>query len=183
MDEEDPVFTPHSGLVWAIMHHVFMAAAILLIDVCFNWDDILAEKRKEEVLDACRMLSRAQQSSPIAREGISAMMGILRKHWKHEKRPGSSGLQPDPVDSAPTTMSDVSRQDLLTPVSMDTRSAVPQGADGQSVLDQSATSLPHPLPLEDVWAEMLDGGTYAELDTPDWTVLLNELTNVTLPIE
>ncbi|KAJ5350589.1 transcriptional regulator family: Fungal Specific TF [Penicillium brevicompactum] len=184
MDEEEPVFKPHSSCVWSIMHHVFMAAAILLIDVCFNWDDILAERRKEEVLDACRMLSRAQQSSPIAREGINAMMGILRKHWKHEQRPVSRGLQNDPVPSTSGT-SQISRQDPLTPVSMGSGSAtsVQQASVNQSALDPPVTLSHDVAPLEDVWAEMLEGGVHAELDTPDWTVLWNELTNVTLSNE
>ncbi|KAJ5949978.1 hypothetical protein N7454_001562 [Penicillium verhagenii] len=89
MDEELPIFAPNGSFFWAVMHHVFMAAVTLLINVCFNWDDILAEKQKEEVLDACRMLSRAQQASCIAREGINAMMGVLQKYWKQQKRPGS----------------------------------------------------------------------------------------------
>ncbi|KAL4942556.1 hypothetical protein BDV06DRAFT_161921 [Aspergillus oleicola] len=87
MDEEEPRFKPNSSAVWSIVHHVFMAAVILLMDVCFNWDDIMGDRRREEVLDACRMLSKAQQSSSVVREGISAMMEILQKHWNlnHDK--------------------------------------------------------------------------------------------------
>ncbi|CAG7921509.1 unnamed protein product [Penicillium olsonii] len=182
MDEEGPVFTPHSSVVWSVMHHVFMAASILLIDVCFNWDDILAEKRRAEVLDACRMLGRAQQSSPSAREGINAMMAILRKHWRHEKRPGSRSREDYSITSS-NAVSQVSRSDLMTPVSLSTGSTtLLQRPDGQSTLDPSAV-LPSDPPLEDLWAEFIDGGAHAELDTPDWTVLLNELTNVALPNE
>jgi hypothetical protein len=182
MDEEEPIFKPHSSVIWAVMHHVFMAAVILLIDVCFNWDDILAEKRKEEVLDACRMLSRAQQSSPIAREGINAMMGILRKHWKHEKQPVSRGSQAQQPSSAIVT-SNASRPALPTPDSMGANNIVPPHVPVESSLDASTTFFSNPLPLEDLWAEMLDGGTHAELDTPDWTDLLTELTNAALPSE
>ena len=183
MDEEEPIFKPHSSVIWAVMHHVFMAAVILLIDVCFNWDDLLAEKRKEEVLDACRMLSRAQQSSPIAREGINAMMGILRKHWRNEKRPISHGFQPEHAVSSSNVAVNPSRPDLPTHDSMGAKPTVPPYAPDESVLDPSATFLPNPLPLEDMWAEMLDGSAHAELATPDWTHLLTELTNATLPSE
>jgi hypothetical protein len=186
MDEEEPVFTPHSSVIWAVMHHVFMAAAILLIDVCFNWDDILAEKRKEEVLDACRMLSRAQQSSPTAREGINAMMGILRKHWKHEKRPSSRDLQEPSASSNPNaTREGASRPDIPTPISFCSKSIIfpPGTSNGQSTAYPSADALHSPLPLEDIWAEMLETSGNVELNTPDWTDLLTELTNVTLPID
>ncbi|KAJ5162765.1 uncharacterized protein N7500_004595 [Penicillium coprophilum] len=187
MDEEEPAFTPHSSVIWAVMHHVFMAAAILLIDVCFNWDDILAEKRKEEVLRACRMLSRAQQSSPTAREGINAMMDILRRHWKHEKSASSRDSQEHSASSnSDATTESAPRPDLLTPVSLGSKSAVPfppQNSIGQSTVFSSADALPSPVPLEDIWAEMLESSANIELNTPDWTDLLTELTNVTLPIE
>lgn len=186
MDEEEPVFTPHSSVVWAVMHHVFMAAAILLIDVCFNWDDILAEKRKEEVLDACRMLSRAQLSSPTAREGIKAMMGILRRHWKHEKRVSSRDLQELSASSnLNATTTNASQPEIPTPVSLGSKSITfaPEISNGQSTMYPSADALLSPLPLEDMWAEMLESSANVELNTPDWTDLLTELTNVTLPIE
>ncbi|OQD80288.1 hypothetical protein PENANT_c037G04170 [Penicillium antarcticum] len=184
MDEQEPVFTPHSSMIWSVMHHVFMAAVILLIDVCFNWDDILAEKRKEEVLDACRMLSRAQQSSPIAREGISAMMDILRKHCKQEKRPISSGSHADPpASSISNVTANFSQADLVTATSLGPKRVcfAPQVSDCQPILLSESVS--DPLPLEDMWTEMLDGTAYTELETPDWTDLLTELTNVTMPCE
>lgn len=181
MDEEGPVFTPHSSVVWSIMHHVFMAAAILLIDVCFNWDDILAEKRRSEVLDACRMLGQAQQSSPTARQGINAMMDILRKHWRHERHPASRGRENDLLTSSDVSQS--SRQNIPTPVSISVASTAPHQAPDRPLALES-TNLPSDPPLlEDLWAELLNDGAHAELDTPDWTVLLNELTNVTLPSE
>jgi hypothetical protein len=39
------------------------------------------------------------------------------------------------------------------------------------------------MPLEDLWKEMLDGSAQAGLDTPDWTDLLNDLTNANYPGE
>ncbi|KAI2729287.1 transcriptional regulator family: Fungal Specific TF [Penicillium roqueforti] len=186
MDEEEPVFTPHSSIIWAVMHHVFMAAAILLIDVCFNWDDILAEKRKEEVLDACRMLSRAQQYSPMAREGIKAMMEILRRHWKHERRVSSRDLQELSASSNPNlTTANASQPDIPTPVSLGSKSITfpPEIPNVQSTMYPSQDALLSPLPLEDIWTEMLESSANVELNAPDWTDLLTELTNVTLPSE
>jgi hypothetical protein len=171
MDEEEPIFSPNSSLFWAVMHHVFMAAVILLIDVCFNWDDILAEKRKEEVLAACRMLSRAQQTSSVAREGINAMMDILRKHWKQERM--LDALQSEPLVSGPDGPA-VGHSNFHLP------SGAQAEASGQDLPTTSGFGL---FPLEDLWSEMLDSSGDLGLQPPDWMDLLNDLTNATAPPE
>ncbi|BCR87787.1 fungal specific transcription factor domain-containing protein [Aspergillus chevalieri] len=173
MDEDGPTFMPPSSVVWSVMHHVFMAAVILLMDVCFNWDDILAEKRKEEVLDACRMLSKAQQSSSTVREGINAMMEVLQKHWKV-----SNGKQ-SAVASSPV----INPMELGNPARDSTPTAEPETAN----LKQSPADLPSNAiddtgdTLEDIWTEMLDNSENLSSDTPDWTGLLAELTTATVP--
>lgn len=184
MDDEEPLFSPNSSFFWAVMHHVFMAAVILLIDVCFNWDDILAEKRKEEVLDACRMLSRAQQSSSVAREGINAMMGILRKYWKQEKRPPSQGLYAEP-SSHPVSDFPTLEHRQTTPAAVKTVQFIPSvpGLPPSSPLLGQPDTTPSMIPLEDLWTEMLDEGAHVGLDTPDWMDMLTELTNTTAPCE
>lgn len=192
MDEEEPKFTPNSSYFWAVMHHVFMAAVILLIDVCFNWDDILANKRKEEVLEACKLLSRAQQFSPVAREGINTMMGILRRYWKQEKRadPGE-GMQ-----AAPTPPPGLDVSVLLDQSALPTASNAQDFKDRHSDIPANEQNIPiheppmdfvnaelGSVPLEDFWSQMLDESAHITLDTPDWTDLLTELTNVTAPSE
>ncbi|KAJ5377991.1 uncharacterized protein N7496_005400 [Penicillium cataractarum] len=185
MDEEEPLFTVNSSFFWAVMHHVFMAAVILLIDVCFNWDDILASKRKEEVLDACRLLSRAQQCSSVAREGINAMMGILRKHWKQERRPitssGTQARQPSSPGFDASALHDQS--DIQTAGHVEDSKTV-RFDDPEQKHDQSIDPVNSELgqiPLEDLWSQMLDESAHVALNTPDWMDLLTELTNATVP--
>ena len=166
MDDDTPTFMPPSSVVWSVMHHVFMAAVILLMDVCFNWDDILADKRKEEVLDACHMLSKAQQSSSVVREGIDAMMGVLQKHWK-------SGKQSVTIASSP----------VINPIALENHASIP--ASNNMIPDiKSPADLPDDngeKHLEDIWTEMLNSSGNLSFDTPDWTGLLTELTNATVP--
>lgn len=185
MDEEEPSFKPNSSVVWSIVHHVFMAAVILLMDVCFNWDDIMGDRRREEVLDACRMLSKAQQSSSVVREGISAMMDILRKHWYHDKDksraigfPASDQSPSGPAIAASREteglrvlpshkpgFSDICFIGSVAPLS-NPANAVANGGDRQ---------------LEDIWSELLDQGGNFVSEPPEWMDLLTELTNVAGP--
>ncbi|KAJ9213294.1 transcriptional regulator family: Fungal Specific TF [Paecilomyces variotii] len=189
MDEEEPIFTPNSSVVWSVMHHVFMAAVILLMDVCFNWDDILANKRREEVLDACRMLSKAQQASTLVREGINAMMSILQKYW----RPARSNPGPvDPTTCTATTAFTSNSMVVESPAS--NALPTPQSNFPTSEVDGKFLANPSPVndafsidngsrELEDIWTAMLDNGGNLATEQTDWMDLLTELTNATIPCE
>ena len=176
MDEDTPIMTPSSSLIWAVMHHVFVAAVILLIDVCFNWEDVLAVKRKEEVIAACRMLTNAHRSSVVARRAVDAMMDVLRKHWIHirGRKCPNAHAQAQSQSMRPAAASQQSLG-IATPDSM--WYVTPSDRQG------SAQPLEADVPLEDLWKEMLDGSAHSALDTPDWTELLNDLTNANFPAE
>ncbi|PWY84984.1 C6 zinc finger domain protein [Aspergillus heteromorphus CBS 117.55] len=162
MDGSGPSHTPPNSVVWSVMHHVFMAAVILLLDICFNWDDILAEKRKEEVLDACRMMNKAQESSSLVKQGITAMMGVLQRHWKSGKHPdghlSDSGVETGgvPGPDHPATI------DLCE--------------DAERFTAPDPYTVAGDRQLEDIFSELLDTGNELALESTDWTDLLNELT-------
>ncbi|KAL3460924.1 hypothetical protein BJX64DRAFT_289860 [Aspergillus heterothallicus] len=174
MDEDEPKFPPSTAVVWAVMHHVFMAAVMMLLDVCYNPDEILGERRKEEVLDACRRLSKAQQSSALVKEGIDAMMGVLQKQYMGQK----------------------SAADTSTQVMGSTRQETHTHSD--QTLPQVAQQLgqpgnPPPFPpagnpveqeqrgLEDIWCDLIDHGANFEFSGDDWTGLFSDLTNAAMP--
>ncbi|KKK14092.1 hypothetical protein P175DRAFT_0470906 [Aspergillus ochraceoroseus IBT 24754] len=169
MDEEEPRFAPSSSVIWSIMHHVFMAAVILLLDVCYNWDDLLADKRREEVLEACRMLSRAQQSSSLVKEGINSMMSILQRHYQHGKSttsafdPAMEVSRPEERPAVASSLPDANR--------------VPENALPDSQPVQSNAADDEGRELEDVWAEIIDSGGNLDFEAEDWTGLFTELTN------
>lgn len=182
MDEEEPKFTPPSSVVWSVMHHMFMAAVILLLDVCFNWDDILAEKRKEEVLDACRILSKAQQASCFVKEGIHAMMNILQKHWKNGKLAVPGGSQPDQPSSPVIgpTVEDSAQPTITAPERGDQSVVITQG-DCAPGLPSNQVPDGDARQLEDIWSEFLENGYNYTFEDTDWTGLLTELTSATIP--
>jgi hypothetical protein len=176
MDEDEPIMTPSSSLIWAVMHHVFVAAVILLIDVCYNWEDVLAMKRKEEVIAACRMLTHAHRSSAVARRAVEAMMDVLRKHWIHVR-----GLKCPQAQAQAQTQTARSAEALQQGVELDTPDSMWRVSQDQMQEGSQLQQLD--MPLEDLWKEMLDGSAQAGLDIPDWTDLLNDLTNANYPGE
>lgn len=48
----------------AVVHYVFMATAVLVMDLCFNKMEGQEEQRKEEVINACKMLKKPKVSLP-----------------------------------------------------------------------------------------------------------------------
>lgn len=64
----------------AVVHHVFTAAVVLVMDLCFNKVDGKEEQRQEEVMQACRMLDELKRDSRMAAKFLSPLMEILQKH-------------------------------------------------------------------------------------------------------
>jgi hypothetical protein len=189
MDNDGVGSTPNSAVFWCVMHHVFVATVILLMDACFNWDDILADKRREEILDACRMLDKAQRISSLVRDGINAMMDVLQKHW----RPGRSAHQTGTMHSNAVSVKNGSAAGVETITSnpLPARHAagiqVPAGEDMATFAsfpaNETSTIDGADRGLEGIWTEFLDSGAAFGPDPHDWMGLFTELTDVTGPCE
>lgn len=144
---------PGSSLVWFVMHHVFMSAVFLMMDMCFNWDDILADKRREEVMDACRMLDKAQRYSGIVREGINAMMEVLQRYWK-----------------SPNTEIQV-RAQAETVFQSEAQASVEVPAEPLQITESDGYC------LENTWSELLDSCAPMVTSAEDWMGLFTDLSD------
>lgn len=63
-----------------VVHHVFMATVVLVMDLCFNKIEGQEEQRQAEVMGACRMLQEAKQDSVLSKMFLDPLMDILQKH-------------------------------------------------------------------------------------------------------
>lgn len=166
MGEDPTSLAPASSFFWPILHHVFIASVVLLIDVCWNRDDVLTEPRKQEVLDACRILSRAQEASPSAREGVHAMMAVMRKHWKHDSRLATlHGSNEGSISSG-----------RAQPVSGGNNQANsdPLGLPSAGLMSNDPGAL-SPFPMEDAWIEMINYSQGTQVEAPNWENMLTDL--------
>lgn len=63
-----------------VVHHVFMATVVLVMDLCSNKVEGFEEQRQAEVTRACRMLGSLKYDSTMAAKFLNPLMEILQKH-------------------------------------------------------------------------------------------------------
>ncbi|RAL16668.1 Zn(II)2Cys6 transcription factor [Aspergillus homomorphus CBS 101889] len=84
----------HVGLkpanYWMVMQNVFFAAMVLASDVSMYPASLGAETRKQEVLDACKMLEQSRRQSPNLNEAIQkntqTLLSILQSAQKEQQQ-------------------------------------------------------------------------------------------------
>lgn len=72
-----------------LVHNVFMAAVVLVMDLCSNKVEVLEEQRQAEVTRACRMLDSLKQESAMAAQLAHPLMEILQKHKERLQSPAA----------------------------------------------------------------------------------------------
>ncbi|KAF9893861.1 hypothetical protein FE257_010031 [Aspergillus nanangensis] len=96
--KKDLAFIP--ARLASVVHHVFMAAVVLVMDLCFNKDEGREEQRQEEVSRACRMIDGWKDESIMATQFLEPIMNILRKHKNRVlQQPGISSALLHPASS------------------------------------------------------------------------------------
>ncbi|EED14228.1 conserved hypothetical protein [Talaromyces stipitatus ATCC 10500] len=180
MDKEFPN-TPSVSTTWSVMHHVFMAVIILLMDVCFNWDDILADRRKEEIMEACRMLDKAQRNSRLVREGINAMTEVLQSRCRSvssDHLPLSQDTE-YPVHQGTVVQStqEIENTGALRRTEEGSSSAaLYPSIDVGNNASFAINATEDMCDLENMWSEFLDNGSMMGGSPNEWMGLLSDLT-------
>lgn len=181
MDKEFPD-TPSVTTAWSVINHVFMAAVILMMDICFNWDDILADRRKEEILEACRMLDKARRSSRLVRESMDAMMDILQSRWKsissdqlHHSQQEKNHAQRDEQTDFQSTR-DIEHTGLRRAQDVPASTNLYSSADSENNVSFAIDATDGASDLENMWSEFLDSGAMMAGSPNEWMGLLSDLT-------
>ncbi|GAB1206509.1 hypothetical protein APSETT445_005199 [Aspergillus pseudonomiae] len=73
-----------------VVHHVFMATVVLVMDLCSNKVEGFEEQRQAEVTRACRLLDSLKQDSAMAAKLAHPLMEILQKHKERLQQNQSS---------------------------------------------------------------------------------------------
>lgn len=80
LQKEQSPFTSRYQRFYGIIHGVFIATFVLVMDICVNKIPSEEEQRKAEVMDACSVLEEAKSQSPTAGKILESLMNILHKN-------------------------------------------------------------------------------------------------------
>lgn len=161
----DPThFIPEKVKLRGLMHHMFLATVVLVMDLCFNRTDGEEDHRKEGVAAALRMLDEAKDESASVQKFLDSLCEALRKHhvrFKDELR-HQAALSPGGTRSQMSFLQPwlTGQNPQLGPTIVPS-SSLPNGAQ---------TTMPG---FEDAWQEMAYAGGLNGM--PDWDQLFSEL--------
>ncbi|KAJ3491666.1 hypothetical protein NLG97_g5551 [Lecanicillium saksenae] len=152
-----------------VVHHVFMAAVVLLMDLCSHTVEELEGRREVEVNRACRMLDSLKQDSVMAARLAQPLMDILQKHREGLQKTQSSerlpavhpGIQP-PVHISSTFQ--------------ESRAPISDGGDhpeGAAQEEHESSQCERDWEFDAMMQEYIDMGP--SIDGPFWSSLFDDL--------
>ncbi|KAB8204827.1 hypothetical protein BDV34DRAFT_196715 [Aspergillus parasiticus] len=100
------------------LHTYFLATAVLVMDLCLNKEGGSSEDRRQEIVDACRVLQEAEATSPMASRFLKSLMDILQK-YQIQVLPATTvpDVRPLSANNGASGVSDpdLSNRDLVNP--------------------------------------------------------------------
>ncbi|KAI1619879.1 hypothetical protein EDD37DRAFT_196347 [Exophiala viscosa] len=163
--EIDTVFSGNVKLVrmTCVVHHVFMATIVLVMDLCINKSEDDTE-RKAEVMEACNIMEETACQSPLARGFVNSLMDVLRKH-----KVRLHNLTGDGVDT-PSSLNTTAH--LGPPNILDTMTAPEIPLLPSSHLSQD-NSQSYSSAFDEIWKDYVELGP--NMDVPGWDSLFSDL--------
>ncbi|KAJ5555319.1 hypothetical protein N7461_003789 [Penicillium sp. DV-2018c] len=80
LEEEKNSLASIPARLATVVHHLFMATVVLVVDLCSTKVEGFEEQRQAEVTQACRMLDDLKNDSTMAARFLNPLMEILQKH-------------------------------------------------------------------------------------------------------
>ena len=163
--EADNGFSSNVKLVrmTCVVHHVFMATIVLVMDLCFNKSEDDSE-RKAEVMEAYKIMEETGSQSPLARGFIESLMGVLRKHKVRLHNLPGDGLT---TPSAQHTMAQAGPPNILDTMTVPELQPVPSSY----LLQDNAES--YSSGFDEIWKDYVELGP--NMDMPGWDSLFSDL--------
>ena len=153
----------------AVVHFVFSATMVLVMDLCFNKTDGQDEQRRTEVMNACKILENAREQSTMASRFLDSLLDILGKH-KIRLPINSAGLIDVPSANGPDVPLAMTTS---TPDSMESPSPYVVVEGNDTWIANGEKDLNSNLGFDDVWQNYMEHGeNFGDLD---WDHLFSDL--------
>lgn len=160
----DPThYIPEKVKLVGLLHHMFLATVVLVMDLCFNRMDNKDDLRSKEVANAIKMLEEAKDYSVSVQKFLDSLMEALKKH--------QVGLGDDSRKTAETTQKTQNSGPAMPAWSSTTSQQ--QAAPALQGPSMGNAAQPPTLDIDWAWKDVLDQGDMNSL--PDWDQLFSEL--------
>lgn len=160
---EDPTpFIPERVKVVGLLHHMFLATVVLVMDLCFNGMDGEDNGRDSGIAIAIKMLEEAKDQSVSVQRFLDSLMEALKKHH--------IGLGDDRRKAVEVTQHKHSSWPTLPTLSATSPQVSVPATQGSAMGD---TFQPAAVSVDWAWKDVLDQGDVNTL--PDWDQLFSEL--------
>lgn len=158
--QDDSPYIPRKLKITGLLHHMFLATVVLVMDLCFNGLNGVEDPRNAQVLNAIGMLEAAREESISVQKFLDSLTDALKKH--HIR-----------LIEAPKELENISQPSAPGfSVSLKWPGAImasPQVAAGGLQIPSQTTTIG----FDDVWRGIVDQGDMATM--PDWDHLFSEL--------
>ncbi|MCJ1481943.1 hypothetical protein MMC06_002104 [Schaereria dolodes] len=166
---------PDTGLeptrLWTVIHHTFIAAVILLVDLLYNFGEPQSKERREEIMACCMTLEKAQAENTVARQGVDELKKVLRC-WMVKNDISRDKGEQDRVMNYSVTQARAQSNSLPQP-------SMPQPIETLAeILNDfmpfsEDTGFDQMGDIQDSWPDAFDFG--ANFDSHQWTELFRDL--------
>jgi len=161
----DPsAYLPERVRMAGLLHHMFFATVVLVMDLCFNGMKGTDDSRAVDVMTAIKMLEEAKHHSTSAQKFLDLLMDTLKKH---QVRLTTCPQDVDGGSQRPQDLAGSRRPQFVSPSSQN------PGETYALNVAERAGSQTTTVGFEDVWWEAINQGNMNTV--PDWDTLFSEL--------
>jgi len=171
-----------SSRSWPIVHHLFVAIIVLVMDYCYNREEPQAAERKAEIMVCFRSLEKSQKESTIAKNGVEQLRKVFAD-WRVKRdrgledsvADGNQNLNPDTTITSQDPLQASDALESSTSQTVDVSVQMP----GQSLEGTWNTAAHDGAHLDwltannDSWLESIN--VDSDTSSPEWGLLLQNL--------
>ena len=158
--------TRESGSLWiansrlcCILHLLFYATVVLVMDLSVNRDAGSEEARKKEIQEACNTLEGAKQRSAAAGMFLESLMAVMRKHRIKLKNHDRIGIE------SPAFATRAAEASTLAPGYVDV-------FDGAQMDGEDSNNFE----FEEIWQTYIDMDS--SMNPQSWDALISDIENI-----